>query len=384
MVQRLRTSEALFRALFEQAPVGMARMAPDGHWLELNQKLCEILGYSAAELQAKTFVEITHPEDHKQDEKYYNQFISGEIDSCVFEKRYLHAQGHSVWSHVSVSAVRQDSGQLDSFIVTVEDIGQRKQAELAAQRHARELRLANRRLAQMTHELEQRNAELQQFAYVVSHDLKAPLRAISNLSEWLEDDLEGSLPEESKGHLQLIRQRIGRMGNLLDGLLDYSRVGRRQVALETVEVNPLLGEVIDSLGPGESCRIEVVGEMPTLETRRFSLSQVFCNLIGNAIKYGDRPDIHVRIWMEERDNHYAFSVQDNGPGIDPAHQDKIFEIFQTLQPRDQVESTGVGLAIVKKILDIEGGTIHLLSELGQGATFVFTWPKESAVLEAES
>lgn len=379
LTQRLRDSETLFRTVFEQAPVGMARIDADGRWLELNDKLCEILGYGKAELHTKTLAEITHPADQKQEEEDYNQFISGEIDTCVVEKRYLHAQGHAVWTYVSVSALRTEQAELDGFIVTIQDINQRKQTEAESRQRSQELRLVNRRLAHTARELEQRNEELQQFAYVVSHDLKAPLRAISSLSDWLEEDLAETLPKGSKKHLQLIRQRIGRMGGLLDGLLDYSRVGRKHVDVETVFVQMLLQEVIDSLVVPQGIEIEIVGEMPVLETRRFSLSQVFANLISNGVKYCDRPDGHIRISVQEQSDHYQFSVQDNGPGIDPRHHEKIFTIFQTLQPRDKVESTGVGLAIVKKILDTEGGQIEVISALGEGATFVFNWPKETVV-----
>ena len=383
LTQRLRTSEALFRTVFQQAPVGMARMAVDGHWLELNDKLCEILGYSASELHTKTFVEITHPADHKQDETYYNQFIGGEIDTCVFEKRYLHAQGHSVWTNVSVSALRKDNGELDGFVVTIQDINKRKSIEAESRKRSRELRLVNRRLERTARMLEQRNEELQQFAYVVSHDLKAPLRAISSLSDWLEEDLADTLPADSKKHLQLIRKRIDRMGGLLDGLLNYSRVGRQHAEIETISVQMLLQDIIESLAVPEGMQIEIKGEMPELETRRFSLSQVFTNLISNGLKHCDRPDGHIRISVKETEEYYQFLVQDNGPGIDPRHHEKIFTIFQTLQPRDKVESTGVGLAIVKKILDTEGGMIEVASTPGEGATFSFTWPKESIVSDAD-
>lgn len=381
LARRLHHSESLFRTMFERAPIGVARMSAAGQWLELNSKLCEILGYSAAELQTKTFADITHPEDHQHDEYYYDQFISGKIDTCVFEKRYLHAEGHPIWSNVSVSALRQEDRALDGFIVTVQDIDHRKQIEADSEQRSHELRSLNQRLAHTARALEQRNDELQQFAYVVSHDLKAPLRAIASLSDWLEEDLDGELPSESQRHLQLIRKRVERMGSLLDGLLNYSRVGRKHVEVESIAVQEMLQAVIDSLAPPEGFQIEIVGTMPDLEARRFSLSQVFSNLINNAIKYCDRPDGKLRITAQAHDEHYEFSLQDNGPGIDPKHHQKIFTIFQTLQARDKVESTGVGLAIVKKILDTEGGKIWVHSEPGQGATFSFTWPQKSVVLE---
>ncbi|MEM9246582.1 MAG: PAS domain S-box protein, partial [Cyanobacteria bacterium P01_F01_bin.153] len=373
--QQLRRSEGIFRAIFERAPLGIARMSPEGYWLQINNRLCEILGYSPSELQQKNFQEITHPGDAAQDEVFYSQLLSGAINTCVLEKRYLHAQGHFVWSNVSVSALRKDSGELDCFVVTVQDISGRKAMESAAQQQSEKLHILNTRLARTAQTLDRRNEELQQFAYVVSHDLKAPLRAISSLSEWLEDDLQGVLPEDSREHLQLIRKRIERMGNLLNGLLEYSRVGRKQIEPGTVVIAELLQGVIDSLSPPSGFEVEIVGQMPVLQARSLSLQQVFANLIGNAIKYCDRNDGKLIILVEERDKDYAFSLEDNGPGIDSHHHEKIFTIFQTLNSRDKVESTGVGLAIVKKILELEGGTISVASELGQGTTFTFTWPK---------
>ena len=380
LAQQLRDHETLARTLFERAPIGFARVAPDGQWLEVNSQLCTMLGYRPVDLRAKTYQEITHPEDAAQDEVIYNRLISGATDTCVFEKRYRHAQGHFLWSNVSVSTLRKAHGELDCFIVTVEDISQRKATELETQEQSQALRGVNRQLSEVARELNQRNEELQQFAYVVSHDLKAPLRAIASLSEWLEEDLKGQLPAESGEHLRLIRSRIARMGSLLDGLLDYSRVGRQHVELETVDVAALLGEVVESICPPPGFEIEFVGTMPVLQTRRYSLRQVLANLIENGIKYCNRADGHLTVRVMDRSDHYEFAVQDNGPGIAPQHHQRIFTIFQTLQARDDVESTGVGLAIVKKILECEGGKIWVESTPGQGAVFIFTWPKREQEL----
>ncbi len=382
--QKLRHSEGIFRAVFEQAPLGFARMSPEGYWLETNNKLCEILGYSPSELQQKNFQAITHPEDANQDQIIYLQLLSGAIDTCVLEKRFLHAQGSFVWSNVSVSTLRKDNGDVDCFIVIIQNISDRKAMESAARQQSEKLRVLNTRLARTARTLDRRNEELQQFAYVVSHDLKAPLRAISGLSEWLEEDLKETLPEDSREHLQLIRSRIGRMGNLLDGLLEYSRVGRKQIEPDTVVVADLLQEVIDALSPPLEFQINILGEMPELQTRSISLQQVFANLIGNAVKYCDRDDGKLKISAEDQGEYYAFCLEDNGPGIDPRHHGKIFTIFQTLNPRDKVESTGVGLAIVKKILELEGGEIAVESEVGQGTKFTFTWPKASVTFDKDS
>ncbi|HEY9645173.1 MAG TPA: ATP-binding protein [Chroococcidiopsis sp.] len=266
--------------------------------------------------------------------------------------------------------------QLDHrFIAIIRDVTERQQVEAMLKKRAEELTHLSLMMVKTNATLEERNRELDQFAYVASHDLKAPLRAIANLSEWLEEDLMDRLPDTSKYQMQLLRGRVHRLEALINGLLEYSRVGRIQTPTELVNVEMLLVEVIDSLNPPPSCTIKIAPDMPTLHTQRLPLRQVFANLISNAIQHGNRPDIHIWIRVSDRPSDYEFTVTDNGQGIAPDYHHKIFVIFQTLEARDTKESTGIGLAIVKKIVEGAGGTITLDSQLNQGATFRFTWPK---------
>ncbi|NJK58027.1 MAG: GAF domain-containing protein [Pleurocapsa sp. SU_5_0] len=255
------------------------------------------------------------------------------------------------------------------------ELNARTWAENSLKAKAIELEWSNRELLKITALLKTRNQELDRFAYVTSHDLKAPLRAIANLAAWLSEDLEGQIPEENQQQLQLMQSRVKRMDGLIQGLLEYSRVGRKDTPTKTVEVKDLINEAIDSLPPPPGFEIVIPPNLPRLTTEALLLQQVFINLISNAIKYHPQQQGKITILVEEQAEFYQFAVQDDGLGIDPQYHERIFTIFQTLQARDSIESTGIGLSIVKKIVETQGGNIWVKSKLGQGATFYFTWHK---------
>ncbi|MEM9595579.1 MAG: ATP-binding protein [Acidobacteriota bacterium] len=224
-------------------------------------------------------------------------------------------------------------------------------------------------------ELERSNRDLDQFAYVASHDLKAPLRAISTLTGWIEEEVEGAITEDGKEQLRLLKSRVHRMDSLIEGILQYSRVGRLEHGGERVDARELLDEVIGALAPPAGLTLTVGDGMPVFVTRRLRLEQVFSNLINNAVKYHDHPESGtIEVTVEREGEFFRFTVADDGPGIDESHHEKIFLMFQTLQPQDSVGSTGLGLALVKKLVEEEGGKVTVESSEGQGATFRFTWP----------
>lgn len=225
-------------------------------------------------------------------------------------------------------------------------------------------------------QLDRSNKELDQFAYVASHDLKAPLRGISSLSQWIEEDLGDAVTPNVRQQLGLLRNRVQRMEGLINGILDYSRAGRVRGRPELVDVGKLLAECLELLPVPAAGVVRVAEGMPRLMTERVPLQQVFLNLIGNALKHAKRDDPHVTIDVRQHDADFEFSVTDNGPGIAPEFHERIWGIFQTLEPRDTVEGTGIGLSIVKKIVESRGGRVQVESNPGAGATFSFTWAKD--------
>lgn len=244
-----------------------------------------------------------------------------------------------------------------------------------AEAEVRELnRDLERRVQARTHELEVSNAELERFAYVASHDLRSPLHAIESLAAWLEEDLDAVLDPPSREKMALLRGRVGRMEALLDGLLAYSRAGHLKSEITTVDVGRLVAETAELLGPPAGFRVETRGEMPVFPTLEVPLRQVLRNLLDNAFKHHDRATGRVVVAVHELDDRYELSVSDDGPGIPAAFHEQIYDVFRTLKPRDEVEGSGMGLAIVKKVVETGGGTIAVTSE-GRGTTFRFTWPK---------
>jgi signal transduction histidine kinase/FixJ family two-component response regulator len=244
----------------------------------------------------------------------------------------------------------------------------------------------NVNLAQTSNLLEKRNQELDDFSHIASHDLQAPLRGIANLADWLIKDLGGQLPKENQHQLELIQSRIAQMSALIQGLLQYAMVGRENIDSVNVNISDLLTEVVDMLSPPANFQIRFAPNLPTLHTQSLLLKQVLSNLIGNAIKYHSSQeetsanDITgtVEIVVKDQDSLLQFTVTDNGQGIAPENHQKIFGIFQTLVERDDTKGMGIGLAIIKKIVESRGGQVWVESALGEGSSFSFTWPKTSA------
>jgi PAS domain S-box-containing protein len=234
-------------------------------------------------------------------------------------------------------------------------------------------------LARTAAALRRTNSELDAFAYVASHDLRAPLRGIANLAQWIEEDLTASdgLKGETRDMLGLLRSRMHRMEALIDGILEYSRAGRITEQPADHDVRRLVAEAVELLDVPAHAEIVIDEALPTVHSAQLPLQQIFMNLIGNALKYNHSAAPRVWITSEDAGGYIRFSVRDNGPGIPAEYQTKIWGIFQTLEARDKVEATGIGLSLVKKLVEGQGGHAWVESPPGQGATFHFLWPKRA-------
>ncbi|HAT1596992.1 TPA: response regulator [Legionella pneumophila] len=224
--------------------------------------------------------------------------------------------------------------------------------------------------------------EMDQFVYHASHDLKAPLPAMEHLISWIEEDLGEMLSEQSKKYLLLLRQRASRMSKLLDGLLKYAQSGYVFDKVRKIHTDRLITDIIRKLNPPQTITFQLEDTLPVLNTCELPLREVFTALLDNSIRHHHRKDGHIIIGTKEKDRFYEFFVADDGPGIEKKYQDRIFQLFQTLQPRDKLETSGVGLSIAKKIVEFQGGKISVESEKNKGCVFRFLWPKDKEIGDA--
>ncbi len=348
-------SERKFSAIFNQTFQLMGLLNLDGVLLEANHAALKSVAAPKSEIVGKSFWDTPWWHTEQLQQQLRDAIATAASGRFVrYEVEFLNPSGGMTITDFSLKPMFDEVGRVESIVAEAHDITARKQAQA---------------------DLEQRNQELDSFVYVVSHDLKAPLRAVANLSQWIEDDLEGQLTVDTQSQMTLLRSRVDRMAATIDGLLDYARCGREEDEIEPVELSRLLAEVIDSVAPPPTFTIDLPADLPTFSTKRLPLFQVLTNLVGNGIKHHYSEAGSMQISIADCGDCYEFAIADDGAGIPLEHHDRIFTIFQAVNPQNRSDSTGIGLAIVKKIIESQGGRIWLDTDVKQGTRFCFTWPK---------
>ncbi|PWH17428.1 MAG: hypothetical protein DDG60_02240 [Anaerolineae bacterium] len=378
--QALRESEKRFRVLFENAGVGVAQGDTNTRrFLKINQKYCDILGYTPAELENMDFAKITYPEDLQRNLDLLEQLKRGEIREFTMEKRYIRKDGSLVWVLLTVSPLWGPGEPPSTHITVVHDITEQKRAEYALRYSEAQLRRLNaeleRRVAERTAQLQLANNELEAFAYSVSHDLRAPLRAIDGFSRILLNEHGADLSPNARELIERVRVANQTMSQLVDALLGLSRMSRAAMYREKVNLADLARSIFSALqesAPERKVQFQVI-EQAIVEGDPRLLRVVMENLLGNAWKFTSRKDqAYIEFGAQTIANETVYFVRDNGAGFNPHYADKLFGPFQRLHRADEFEGTGIGLATVQRIIRRHGGRIWAESQLGQGATFYFT------------
>ncbi len=357
---------ARLAASYAAAQVGIVTADGDARIVDMNPAALEIFGYAPGEVTGQS-IDILMPEEFRGRHRHYIGAFQKALEPMAkdHELEGLRRDGSRFPVSITLSSI--GGGGRKAVVAVVKDISEQRDAR------REQVRLIGR-LEGLAKELARSNEELDRFAYIASHDLKAPLRVIDNASRWLEEDLEEYLDDDTRDSMNLLRNRVRRMEALLDDLLAFSRVGREGYSQQLVSGEVILDHVMGLVALPEGFQLDIGDGFASVFLPLMPVSTVFLNLVGNAIKHHDRSTGTVRIRVEETPSDYVFTVADDGPGIPPQFHDQVFGMFQTLKPRDDVEGSGMGLAFVKKIVELADGSL-VLESAGRGASFRFRWPK---------
>ncbi|WP_294769772.1 PAS domain S-box protein [uncultured Rhodoferax sp.] len=362
LTERKRQEEQ-FRQVVEMAPNGMVMINETGIIELVNSQAEIIFGYARSELLGQSIDILLPARFRGHHPQHRASYFSGPSPRAMGSGRDLYGlrkDGSEFPVEIGLNPIVTSTGV--KVLSAIVDITARKQSEL--------------HLSNLVSQLTRSNDDLNNFAYVASHDLKSPLRGVDQLATWIAEDLNDALSDETKEHLRLMRSRISRMEMLLDDLLAYSRVGQSDNPVGLVNTAILVSDIFELAASRKKIRL-VADDLPSVRTQKVPLELVLRNLINNAIKHHDKPEGTIWVKAAPYAGGHEFSVTDDGPGIPAEHQKRVFTIFQTLKPRDEVEGSGMGLAIVKKAVETVGGTVTLISDGKTGCTFRFTWPTQA-------
>jgi PAS domain S-box-containing protein len=364
-----------FRNVFEQAAVGMSIMSPAGEWLEVNQCLCGIFGFPRDELLKLGGRAFTPPERWDADAARISGILAGERTHETWEAECQRKDGQGVVARMTTALARGDGGEPLYFVTVAEDITQRRRAENT-------IRAINLRLEEQARVLTRTNADLESYAWVASHDLREPLRMVATYVAMIERKLGPTINDDMRHYIGFAIEGAKRMDALIHSLLEYSRVGHAEEQVGNIPLSEIVDDCLRDfdLAIAESeATVTVAEHLPTVTGTRLSLSRLFQNVIGNALKYRDsaRPPVIVISAARTDADWWTIAIADNGIGIEAEYHERVFGIFQRLHPREKYDGTGIGLAVCKKIVERLGGSIWIESVFGQGTTFRFTLPAAS-------
>ena len=369
----LRDSTERLRVIFENAPIGIDELTPDGHIVRVNQHFCDIVGYQSAELAGRPIGDLTHPGDRAADEAHTRQLLAGEIPSYSIEKRFVTKGGAVVWANVSRALVADQEGTPMAIIGAVRDVTAQRRAEAQVRALNADLEA---RIERRTAELGQANKDLEAFTYSVSHDLRAPLRAMSGFSEALLEEYGPALDPTAAGYAERIAAAAERMGSLIDDLLVLSRVTRAELSIGPVDLSAEVAAITADLrrqDPDRAARFDIE-ERIVADADRALIRTVLQNLLENAWKFTSRcPEAVIEFGRGPADpGQVGCLVRDNGAGFDQAYAGQLFQPFQRLHTAAEFPGSGIGLASVQRIVTRHGGRIWAEGAVNQGATFYFT------------
>jgi len=396
---------ACMAAMLDATPdfVGFAD-AKDGKIAYINTSGRKMVGLGAQEDVTRLKIADVHPA--WTNKLLRNESIPTAIRDGIWtgECAFLNRDGREIPVLMELLAHKSPNGEVERFSTVSRDITERKQAEQRQTQLLEQLEKANKYLQQENYQrisaeksleklnvnlestvaqLNQSNRELREFTHLAAHDLKTPLRGIGTLAQWLLDDYYDKFDERGQKQIGLLVKRVGRMDNLINAVLQYSTIVRNRKNEQPADLNTLFRAALTEIKPPQNIKITTNKDLPIVICAEGHIYQVFYQLMANAVRFMNKTDGRITIDCAEEDKFWRFSVSDNGPGIEPQHFERIFRLFQTLENRDEIENTGVGLALVKKIVELYGGRIWLISQPGQGTTFNFTLPKRETTSENE-
>jgi PAS domain S-box-containing protein len=362
----LRDSESLYRATFEFAPVGIAQVDLEGRFLDVNQRQCEILGRSAEALRRLRFQDISHPDDLPADLRQMRLLLDGRVDRYAMEKRFLRADGATVWTTLTVALLRDEQGRPLKIVSTLEDIGERKQLEQA------------RVAAQAA---ERANRAKTEFVSRMSHELRTPLNAVLGFAQLLRMNSQEPLSEHQREQVQHIERAGLHLLGMINDVLDLSRIEEGALSLqpELLVLSTVVQEALALLVPAAqegavALQIEPSDERQIVRADRLRLRQVLVNLVSNAVKYNHRGGEVLVGWRVDGQR-VRVSVSDTGPGLNPAQLGHLFEPFNRLgAERSRVEGAGIGLVVTRRLVQLMQGELQVESRPGQGSCFSVLLP----------